>query len=270
VAVHVEIVPASTYLVDWWLRMARFGLQLLTFFLSLAIGVFSGLIRLGPASESRTHDTTERVTAGEYYDFFAANTADASTPPANIYSKIVPGEARKTFCSNPTIRPIWKLIRRDPEVREALEYVWSTWDYSDCKDMFELKYVDLDRDGRAEILVRGGGTQLCGGVGNCDFWVIKRERKGLRLLLHADDYVDVTDMGKQVLKVRTNGYADLLLKGHFSASETSYSTYKYNGRRYVETKCRYHVPNYNDPHYDNEKPTWHFISCREFNREMKN
>lgn len=241
----------------------------MTFFVSLAIGAFSGSLKLRPISESSTRDTTERVTAGEYYDFFAADKKVESTPPANTSPQIEPGEARKTFCSDPEIRPIWRLIRRDPEVREALEYVWNPFDNPDCKAMFELKYVDLDRDGRAEILVRGG-VALCGAVGNCDFWVIKRERKSLRLLLHAGDYIDATDMGKQVLKARTNGYADLLLKGHFSASETRYSTYKFNGRRYVESKCRYHVPNYDDPQYDNENPTWHLISCREFSRNLNN
>lgn len=252
--------------------MTRFGLQVLTFCLSLTIGLVSGLLELNSSDEGESlgKNTTGPVTTGEYYDFFAATKAVESRPPAQNSPQIERGEARKTFCSDSTMRPIWKLIRRDPEVREALEYVWSPIDSADCKKMFELKYLDLDRDGRAEILVRGGGITLCGAVGNCDFWVIKRDPKGLRVLLHADDYIDATDMGKQVLKSRTNGYTDLLLKGHFSASETSYSTYKYNGRRYVESKCLYHVPNYNDRRYDDKDPTWHFITCREFSRNLNN
>jgi hypothetical protein len=250
--------------------MARFGLNFLTFFVSLTIGISFGAVRLDFSSERDLRRDQLPAESPEKYDFFAGHKQIESTSPEQNSVRIDPSEVRKTFCSDPAIRPIWKLIRRDPEVREALEYVWSPFGDSDCKAMFELKYVDLDRDGRAEILVRGGGTALCGAVGNCDFWVIKRERTGLRLLLHADDYIDATDMGKQVLKTRTNGHADLLLKGHFSASETSYSTYKYNRRRYVESRCRYHVPNYNDPKYDNENPTWHFISCREFYRGLKN
>lgn len=237
----------------------------------MAVGVIFGSFWATFSNKTAVREvSSHRGASMQYYDFLAVRKLAEPAPTEPKPTPIDQGELRKTFCSDPTIRPIWKLITRDPDVREALAYVWSPFGNPDCKTMFELKYVDLDRDGREEILVRGGGSALCGAVGNCDFWVIKRGRKGLRVLLHADDYTDATEMGKQVLKARTNGYADLLLKGHFSASATSYSTYEYNGRRYVESQCRYHVPNYNHPQYDTENPRWHFISCTKFSRNLNN
>jgi hypothetical protein len=240
--------------------MVRLGFNLLAFFSCLIAGILSGSIR---RAETYNRDE-QQIASHKYYDFLANAKPGESVSVEQEPTQIDLGEARKTFCTDPTIRPIWKLIRRTPEVREALEYVWSPFDDPDCKAMFELNDVYLDRDGRTEILVRGGGTALCGAVGNCDFWVIKREREGLRILLHADDYIDVTDMGKQVLRARTKGYADLLLKGHFSASETSYSTYKFNGKKYVETKCLYNIPD----NYTDQNTKWRFITCKEFYRRL--
>ncbi|MGQ0541454.1 MAG: hypothetical protein ACT4O9_06340 [Blastocatellia bacterium] len=145
-------------------------------------------------------------------------------------------------------------------MREILDY---TTQSPDCRDVFEIKHVDLNRDGRKEILVRSTTAQFCGAVGNCDFWIFERRRSGLRMLLHGDDYWDVTKMGDQVKRTRTNGYSDILLKGHFSVSETSYSTYKFNGRKYVETKCLYETPK----EHNGDKTTWEFVTCKEFYRE---
>lgn len=247
--------------------MYNYCIRSLIFAICLTFGIISGSLSFRVAEDTKPAEGTPQPLP-EHHDFFARVRTEEFSSPEPSPAPLDPSEVRKTFCTDPAIRPIWKLIRRNKDVREALDHVWSRYDDPDCRSMFELKYVDLDRDGRAEILVRGGRVALCGAVGNCDFWVIKQERKGLRLLLHGNDYIDATDMGKQVLKTRTNGYADLLLKGHSSVSETSYSTYKYDGRRYVERRCRYELPNYEDPNYNSEKPTWHFISCREFLKDQ--
>ena len=164
-------------------------------------------------------------------------------------------------CNDPEIKPIWNAIRRKKEVRDALDAANSP---ADCREAFEILYLDLNRDGRKEILARAIGIPFCGAVGNCDSFVLQRTKKGLRLLLHADDYVDATEMGKQVVSKRSNGYLDIVTLGHFSASETSYTTYKYNGKKYVEASCRYEVPKYDK----NGNLDWEMISCKEFYRRL--
>jgi hypothetical protein len=242
--------------------MSRFVFRSLSFFLALGLGLFFGDFKLNvddrPGLPKQRNEQVAK--SQEHYNFFSP--PQTATPdfeergyPNN------PPESRKTFCSDPKIRPIWNAIRRDSESREILEY---TTESPDCKDMFEITYVDLDRDGKKEILVRSRNAQFCGAVGNCAFWILEKSRNGLRILLHGTDYSDVTKMGSQILRTRTNGYSDILLKGHFSASDTSYSTYKFNGKKYVETKCLYETPKV----HNGDKTIWEFVTCKEFYRRL--
>lgn len=191
------------------------------------------------------------VVQSEAYDFFSS-----PQMPAEPISELV---AKKTYCHDPKLVGIWNTIRREKEVRELLDY---TTESPDCKDMFEVKYVDLNLDRRPEILVRARTIQFCGAVGNCDLWVLDTTGKQYRVLLHADDYVDRSDMGEQVRPTKTHGYSDLLLKGHFSAGNTSFSTYKFDGKKYRESRCLYETYKYDE---DN-KPKWYFVKCSEFYR----
>lgn len=249
--------------------IARYRFNFLIFIGCLIAGIVFSSVRLELSKKSGPRNaSTEQTTSHEYYDFLTVPKPAEPMPPIAEPTPIPAGEVRKTYCLDSRIRPIWNLIRRDPDVREALTYVWSRFDSPNCKEMFELKYIDLDLDGWKEVLVRSRTFTLCGAAGNCDFWVIKQERDGRRVLLYAKDYVGSTAMGKQVIKARTNGYADLLLKGNGSISETTYSTYKFNGRKYVEGKCVYEFPNYHDPRYSEDKPTWQRVPCREFYRGL--
>jgi len=126
--------------------------------------------------------------------------------------------------------------------------------------------ADLNGDGNKEVLVRGKNFQVCSGVGNCGFWVFERTGSKLKLLLSASDYADISDLGDQVLKSQTNGYSDLLLMGHFSVSNTGLYTYKFDGVKYVEARCRYEVPNYKTP----EEHDGEIITCKEFERRLRN
>jgi hypothetical protein len=182
--------------------------------------------------------------------------------PTKISSPTSESIPRQKICNDPEIKPIWKAIRRDREVREALDDEISP---SDCREAFEIGYFDINGDGKKEIFARAIGIPFCGAVGNCDLFILQKTKKGLRLLLHAGDYVDRAAMGDQLLKSRTNGYLDIITLGHFSASETSHTTYKFNGRKYVEANCMYEVPKYDR---DN-KLMWEFISCKEFYRRLE-
>jgi hypothetical protein len=135
-----------------------------------------------------------------------------------------------------------------------------------CGDLFEIRYVDLNRDGTPEILARGKTTPLCGGVGNCTFYVLKKTSGGYRKLFITTDYVDRSVMGRQAQRSRTRGYANILTTGHIVAGETSFSLARFNGRRYVEDPC----PNYEV--YDrtvNGKPRFKLVSCRVFHSRLE-
>ena len=162
----------------------------------------------------------------------------------------------KPFCNDQNILPVWKILLKD-------KYFWE-WEpiaeYSlDCKDMLEIKKVDLNQDGDVEILLRGNNFNLCSPVGNCAFWIFEKRIKNYRKILYSTDYIDVSKLGEQILKRKTNDYSDILLKGHLSGYETSFTKYKFNGKKYIETKCS--VETF---HMNGERE---FITCKEWQKK---
>jgi hypothetical protein len=99
-----------------------------------------------------------------------------------------------------------------------------------------MKPSDLNADGTPKILVRGK-YDLCGATGNCAFWIFAKRGKGYHKLLAASDYFEIRQLGDQIINHQTNGYRDISVKGHITASNTSYQTFQFNGRRYVESRC---------------------------------
>ena len=227
--------------------------NLLSFFIAISLGYIGVLIanRMMQATAPQSKETVRNLREIETPRKIVlprTSIKEESSPPPK-------------FCNDPAIKPIWNAIRRDEEVREALDHRASP---VDCHEAFEIGYFDLNGDGKKEILARAIGIPFCGAVGNCDVFVLQKTRKGLRLLLHADDYTDASEMGEQLSQSRTNGYLDVTTKGHFSASETSYTTYKFNGGKYVEISCKYEIATYDR---DN-KLALESISCKEFYRRL--
>lgn len=165
------------------------------------------------------------------------------------------------FCKDAKILPLWNELVKDRDFR-------SRWQYSvenlDCREILELKEIDLNRDGQKEILLRGINMVLCGGVGNCAFWIYQKKGKQYKKLLFSTDYTDVTELPDQVKKARTNGYLDILLKGHDTAADTNYRFYKFDGRKYRQTKCLEETPIPDT----GDNPKWEFIGCREYDKRQ--
>lgn len=211
------------------------------------------------SSFDRTHISTlpDRTPTPSTYDFL--NPLKTPTPE----STMPPGmEAKKTFCTDPQVLPVWNLIRRQKVWREGLDY---TTEDPNCVGMFEIKRVDLNRDSKSELLVRGKTSQFCGAVGNCQLWVFAKVGNGYRLLLNTTDYWERSgEVGKQVRKNRTHGYRDIRVTGHFSVSDTSFTDYKFDGRKYVESRCRYETRDFSRGY---DPPRWHLVPCAKFFRD---
>lgn len=161
----------------------------------------------------------------------------------------------KLSCYDLNILPIWHELKRDEQFKEWGGY---SGDVIDCSELVEITKIDLNRDTTAEFLVRGKFV-LCGGTGNCAFWVFRLDGNKAKKLLGASDYVEIYGLENPVQKTRNRGYADLLLRDHASASETAYRTYKFDGEKYVESRCMYEVPKYGR---DGEG-AWELIPCEQ-------
>ena len=237
-------------------RTARVYLSPVVALMTLAIGV--GFVRAAetviylfePAAfVSREQTTEENIGVRSSENFKSFESHDATTVT----------QGRVLSCYDPRILPIWPELKRDTEFKDRLDQRTGVMN---CSELIEIEKVDLNIDGSAEFLVRGKGQHLCSAVGNCGFWIFEETKARPRILLSASDYSDIAQPGDQVLRSRTRGYSDILLKGHFSAAETGYYTYKFDGQKYAESRCVYEVPKLRRE----GEGSWEIITCQEFDR----
>jgi hypothetical protein len=131
--------------------------------------------------------------------------------------------------------------------------------------MISIRNVDLNRDGTDEILAKGKGPKLCSATGNCGFWVFLKSSGRWRVILSGSDYDESDDFEGVVQRRSNRGYANILLKGHLSAAETIYRTYRFDGGRYIESRCMYEAPKVRR----DGDGGWEMITCVELNRREK-
>jgi len=94
-----------------------------------------------------------------------------------------------------------------------------------------VRLVDLNGDRVPEVIVQSMRAETCGAVGNCEFWVFKKTPAG---------YVSILDAGSQRFSVeesRSNGYLDLTLALHDSATQQQLNIYRFQRGRYRQMGC---------------------------------
>lgn len=131
----------------------------------------------------------------------------------------------------------------EPERRRLLSAITAQLKRQDCDSDDELrasavetriKYVDLNRDGQAEVVAQAGGEHSgCSPTGNCPFWIFRRVEDKYELLLFSKAQTFT------IQSSRRNSFSDVLLSRHSSAFESELRTYKFDGERYLESGCYY-------------------------------
>ena len=99
-----------------------------------------------------------------------------------------------------------------------------------------VKLVDLNGDGRPEIIAQANGLGPCGGTGNCIVWIFQWAPTGVKVLLDTLDH----EAGFQVITVRpwsTNDFRDIVLGSHSSATTRNLVWYRYKDGAYRSWKC---------------------------------
>ncbi len=95
-----------------------------------------------------------------------------------------------------------------------------------------VKYVDLDGDGKPEVIAQAGGEKSgCSPTGNCPLWVLRRRGNKYYVLLEAEAQTFT------VQPSRNGRFSDLVLTRHGSAFESEARVYKFNGEAYSATRC---------------------------------
>lgn len=120
------------------------------------------------------------------------------------------------------------ILKNDEEIRQAVE--GGTVAKQLAKDM-SVEKIDLNQDGKPEyfVVIRDGG--ICGALGNCPDWVYQKNGSEYQLLLRT--------FGRELSleKTSTSAFRDLRSEGGDSASEGSFTIYKFSGDKYKANGC---------------------------------
>lgn len=162
----------------------------------------------------------------------------------------------KPTCKDKNLLPIWNALQKDKVFKESEE---STSENADCTNRIEVQKADLNGDGIKEFIV-WGRYNFCGGTGNCLIWIYENKKGKFKRLLQYSAYYDGKSKWFEIQKAKTKGFKNLLVKGHYTGYETTHNYFKFNGSRYVESKCLFEVYSMNE-----EKPT--FMTCEEYSRK---
>jgi len=101
-----------------------------------------------------------------------------------------------------------------------------------------IEFIDLIGDGTKEIVAQSNGLGPCSATGNCILWVFQSIPQGYKLLL--DSTEGKWGGGVQVLRVlasSSNGFRDIVLGSHGSATERTLLVYNYSDGSYRPSAC---------------------------------
>ncbi|HYP26908.1 MAG TPA: hypothetical protein VE262_09335 [Blastocatellia bacterium] len=99
--------------------------------------------------------------------------------------------------------------------------------------LFCAEAIDLDKDGRQDLLIRLYSSDLPGcGTANCSVWAYRRTAEGYELLLEGWGVVPII-----ALKTSTNGHLDLKTVERLSGVKRNITVYKFDSRQYRAREC---------------------------------
>lgn len=186
--------------------------------------------------------------------------ATAPFPMNHVKPELPEPKDRPRFCKDKTISLIWKQLQRDE--KDFWERVSYQPEVYNCAEMFEAQWIDFNGDGAKEIKIRGKYSNFCGATGNCSEWIYAKNKK-------SGKYRMILSTGGEyfhIWKAKTNGYQDIYVKTHDSASSSYNMIYKFDGKVYKERKCWFE-----DFWMINESESEQIIqSCAEKSKEYEN
>lgn len=92
-----------------------------------------------------------------------------------------------------------------------------------------VKMINLSQSGSPQVVAQFDG--FCSGDGNCSLWFFQKTPRGYKLL------IDAIGQGFTIQKSSTNGYRDLVVAMHSSATDQWLKVYHYARGRYWRSAC---------------------------------
>ncbi len=132
-------------------------------------------------------------------------------------------------CKDKNLRLVWDKIKNE-FANESPKYL-ARIGVRNCNSLFKVeKIVDLNDHGQAEIIIHQIAD--CTATGNCPLWVFQKKKNDYKPIL----YTDMIQSFK-LRKTQANGYKDLDLMTHNSASSSYHQLFKFNGKKYKAQEC---------------------------------
>lgn len=94
-----------------------------------------------------------------------------------------------------------------------------------------VKFIDLNSDGVPEVIAEPVG-EACTPTGNCPLYVLQKTGTKYRVILEKGAANTVS-----IQKTRTNGYLDVVVGMHGSATQQGLFVYQFRQGRYWRTHC---------------------------------
>lgn len=151
-------------------------------------------------------------------------------------NKSIPSEQTRFGLEESMVRPVpvpptvLAILKDDAEVRssgcrdqaESADEVSASW--------FEASQIHLDGSDELDLLVKAKNGCLFGAnIG--PFWIFRNTRKGYQLVLN------VSALGVQLLRSRTNGYRDVSA-GAVAGGKAVSVIFKFDGRKYQQGQTK--------------------------------
>jgi hypothetical protein len=96
-----------------------------------------------------------------------------------------------------------------------------------------VKLADLNGDGTPEVILQAWDIKAgCGATGNCPAWVFQQDGKNLRKIFDSGSFQRLA-----VTSETHEGFRDIALIAHESASEQSITFYQFRKGKYKEGRC---------------------------------
>jgi len=95
-----------------------------------------------------------------------------------------------------------------------------------------IKAVDLGGNGSKQYLARGSVSSLCSPTGNCEAWVFRPDGEKYSMILHR-----IATQTFTIQSTVTNGFHDLVLGQHGSATEQGLTLYRFDKSKYRRIAC---------------------------------
>ncbi|HWX55865.1 MAG TPA: hypothetical protein VN176_14850 [Verrucomicrobiae bacterium] len=102
---------------------------------------------------------------------------------------------------------------------------------------FRIERIRLTAEDKTQYIIGGWGSCVCGAVGNCPVWILEKRAEGFTVLLSNGGYGGYN--GFSVEETSTNGYKDMILRSHDSASSHYLFAYRFSKGGYRLFQCSF-------------------------------